>query len=334
MAGQAGWYRAPGEQGVLRYWDGTTWTHHRQPDPTATPAEPVAPAVLPEPDLSMEEYERQFTPATGIAVVEAPADPPALVMPQPHYRPQVPLYPDPQAVVPQPETELAGHAFVVRTFAPDAQAQPSAAEPQSFVAALLSDDEPDDTAVGQAPVVSAPVAAAHPVSAPELVAAAPARQRASVVGPIVGMGIGLVILLFGLGFWGVTSMASSVGAGEAKASGIVTSLGSTAGNTCTPVATFAVVGRSFTTKGVSSSPCAVSLGQSVDVDYVVADPASGAHLETGSSLIQFVWLVPIVGGLVFLGALVSFIARAGSVRAGLASIRRDRRAANAPLVAA
>lgn len=45
MAGQAGWYHAPGESGVLRYWNGSTWTDHRQPVPVAV--SPVPPPAAP-----------------------------------------------------------------------------------------------------------------------------------------------------------------------------------------------------------------------------------------------------------------------------------------------
>ena len=92
MAGQAGWYPAPGEAGLVRYWSGTEWTEHRQPMPETAPSavekvtpavdavvaapqvvpltsepEPVAEAPAVEPtrelsatELAMIEFERQF----------------------------------------------------------------------------------------------------------------------------------------------------------------------------------------------------------------------------------------------------------------------------------
>ena len=45
MATQAGWYNAPGEPGLLRYWSGEAWTEHRQPVPASVPVV-EAPALV------------------------------------------------------------------------------------------------------------------------------------------------------------------------------------------------------------------------------------------------------------------------------------------------
>jgi hypothetical protein len=64
VAGQAGWYHAPGEEGLLRYWNGAVWTEHRQPVPVPEPMSEPDPAPAPaqpaEPDWSMDQFERQF----------------------------------------------------------------------------------------------------------------------------------------------------------------------------------------------------------------------------------------------------------------------------------
>nr|WP_090276719.1 DUF2510 domain-containing protein [Mycolicibacterium komanii]CRL70188.1 Mpr protein [Mycolicibacterium komanii] len=36
----AGWYPDPNDSGGQRYWDGSTWTEHRSPDPASQPAAP------------------------------------------------------------------------------------------------------------------------------------------------------------------------------------------------------------------------------------------------------------------------------------------------------
>jgi hypothetical protein len=39
----AGWYPDPAEPSVIRWWDGSAWTHHLQPAPQASPDLPAAP---------------------------------------------------------------------------------------------------------------------------------------------------------------------------------------------------------------------------------------------------------------------------------------------------
>ena len=89
MAGQAGWYNAPGEAGLLRYWNGSAWTEHRQPVPDAVPdaveSAPVAEAVV------ESSVEPAFEPAA------------AVVEPEPEPDPE----PDPE---PEPEPEPAAEA--------------------------------------------------------------------------------------------------------------------------------------------------------------------------------------------------------------------------------
>ena len=89
MAGQAGWYPAPGEEGLLRYWDGATWTNHRQPRPDQVPAAP-AEAVTPiEPELAddapLDDASIEPTPAdpepVAVAISASTADAPVLTDP-------------------------------------------------------------------------------------------------------------------------------------------------------------------------------------------------------------------------------------------------------------
>jgi hypothetical protein len=121
------------------------------------------------------------------------------------------------------------------------------------------------------------------------------------------------------------SLANTVSAGDVKTNAIVTSLGATTSTSCKPVARFAVAGRSYTANSSAAiSPCPIGLGESVDVIYSAANPASAARIEVGSSASQYLWLIPILGGLVFVVGLVTFIIRAGSIVGGIALLREGR----------
>jgi hypothetical protein len=92
------------------------------------------------------------------------------------------------------------------------------------------------------------------------------------------------------------------------------------------VARFAVDGTSYTARSRAGiSPCPVGLGQNVDIVYSAKDPASTARVQIGTSLAQFAWLIPVLGGLLFLASLFTFVVRAGSVAAGIALVRDGRR---------
>lgn len=77
MTGQAGWYHDPTESGQLRYYDGTSWTEHVQPDPTSSQTDDhiVAPAgaAVPQPVPVAARPAAPRTPPTvpvvpGVAV--------------------------------------------------------------------------------------------------------------------------------------------------------------------------------------------------------------------------------------------------------------------------
>jgi hypothetical protein len=162
-----------------------------------------------------------------------------------------------------------------------------------------------------------PLAIAAPV-APALVA--PDRQR--VASAARGMGIALLAILIGIGAMVFFSTQSLAGPGELKTTGIVTSLGPTAGNSCTPIARFAAGGQSLTANASAAlTPCPVGLGQDVDVIYSASDPASSARIQLGSSITQYLWVVPVLGLLFFIGSLITFVVRAGSIAAGIRLLR-------------
>jgi hypothetical protein len=370
MAGQAGWYRAPGEEGILRYWNGTSWTDHRQPAPVALVAPEAQPVVAePEPESDpMAEYERQFEkPSFDDADFERPSfefdhrpfdsapTPPSttveVVQPQPQYRPQAALSAAPIVAAPTPE--FAGQpTSAPRQFTP--KSAPASLGPIALgpaVATPSTVDPPQSefervfnemTAVAEASKRralehdTAAIAVAAP-AVPGQVVARPigiAPNRKSVLAAVKGMAAAVIIILLGIAAMMFFSLQSTVGAGEAKTNAIVVSLGSTSGNGCTPIARFAVAGKSYTANSSSSiSPCPIGLGESVNVVYSASDPASAARIEVGSSLAQYLWPIPIVGGLVFVGALITFIVRAGSIIAGVTILREGRASSKEPAVA-
>jgi hypothetical protein len=369
MAGQAGWYRAPGEAGMLRYWNGTMWTDHRQPDPAAAPQGP--PRLLVEDPDPMAEYERQFQSPSAF---DPPSfDPPSFDLDQRHLEGSTPIAdaimqaptpaPQPQyrrqaALAPAPAPEFAGApASVPRSFAP----RPAPTEPTSLgpialgpaaavPIALPAAVEPTPTIVEpqsefeqvfseSQTIAEAPKAAAHrePLAveahAPSAVGVAP--NRTAVLAAVRGMGIALLVILIGIGAMAFFNAQSLAGAGEIKTTGIVTSLGSTTGNSCTPIARFAVKGRSLTANSNTAiTPCPVGLGQDVDVIYAAADPASAARIQLGTSLTQYLWLIPLLGGLFFLASLTTFVVRAGSIVAGIRLIRDGGKRSKEPVSAA
>ena len=344
MAGQAGWYHAPGEAGLLRYWNGTVWTTHRQPMPDTaagasvavasvaapTDATALVQAVPDEATDPMAEYERQFASA-GESAAES-----------------VEL--ETTRVTAEPLLVAAGHSthsaaplralpthpgFVERDFSPAAGQLADPSGPLVPTPDRLALEAPA-VVVAPTPVLAelaerdavAPVADAIDRSAEARTVDAVESNRRGLVGALIAMSAGVLILLVGLAVVALLAVGGSVGAGEAQGTGIVTSLGSTTGNSCTPVARFAVAGKSYRAGStVAISPCPVGLGQSVDVIYSAVHPASHARVEMSGPATAFLWLIPVLGGLLFLGGLFIFIVRAGSIAAGIGLIRDGRRTA-------
>jgi hypothetical protein len=282
MAGQAGWYRAPGEDGMLRYWNGTSWTDHRQPVPDADP---------------MAEYERQFEPSMD---TRSMIDQLSFVLEQR----QLDL--SPVSAAPQ---------YDVGT--------PFASMPQGQLAPTVLASAP--TELAPRPIVSTPDLAVPAVP----VASDSTRKRVLV--PVRGMWIGLAIVVIGLVAMGLVSANIFMGAGEAKASGIVTSLGSTADNACAPIARFAVVGKSYTAGAAAVSPCPVGLGQTVDIFYSTADPAADAHIAIGTGITQYLWAIPLLGVILLAVSIGLFAVRAGSIAGGIALIRDGNKRSKTPV---
>ena len=67
----SGWYVDPGDESVLRYWDGARWTEHTMPQPAPTPG--PAPTAAAEPARGAWAAPEALTTATAVAVLEPPA---------------------------------------------------------------------------------------------------------------------------------------------------------------------------------------------------------------------------------------------------------------------
>jgi hypothetical protein len=350
MAGQAGWYRAPGEDGMLRYWNGAIWTDHRQQAPagTSTSAKastPVVPRDVVPPDTVtpdeglhdldlLAEYERQF--AAQPEAVLAPERQPQLAgrsafigsdltsAALPLAAPRGPIIPTPR------RPQLAAPVAVVSAPTAPTPVSPSGATTSAPSEAAPSEqvtEAPDATLERQVAVESDTTATAETETEADTATAAEGSvgtdsHRTGVLRALIGLGAGILIVLLGLGLLAATSSMTAMASGDARGNGIVTSLGSTAHGSCTPIARFAVAGTSYTANSKTAiSPCPVGLGQTVDVIYSVANPESAARVQMGSSFAQFAWLVPVLGGLLFLGSLFVFIVQAGSITGGIALIR-------------
>jgi hypothetical protein len=267
----------------------------------------------------MAEYERQFETTTPTAPTMGP-----------QYRPVAAV-----ALAPMPAAtpQLAGLPFgAPRSFAsqPSVPAAnslgPIALGPAAPHAPVAPESEFEQVFSESRAIAAAPKAPSHretvAVGAPAAPATGVAPDRRLVVSAVRAMGIAILVILLGVAAMVFFSAQNLAGAGEVKTIGIVTSFGSSVGNSCTPIARFAVKGRSFTaSSNTAISPCPVGLGQDVDVIYAAADPASAAHIQLGSSFVQFLWLIPVAGVLFFLASLTAFIVRAGSIVAGIALIR-------------
>jgi hypothetical protein len=288
---QAGWYSAPGEPGMLRYFNGERWTDHRQPAPEAESAplavSPTVPteartpvASLPElrpssPSvmtfaISMDEYEKQFEqleraqfslePATSFAPLGAEAEPEA---------PQEPTF----------DAEWLTTA-------------PSSTELELFIGGLHDEQPRVEAADNQARSVP---------------------RRRGFRGVVTGMILSVVFIALGIGLILFTSQQVIVGVGEAPATGVVTDLGvigGSSGSTCAPVATFAAGGSFVTRAAAAVSPCPLSLGQSVNVVYSKADPGTTGRIQIPDSVLIWLWAIPIVGILTFGMFLIMTLVRA------------------------
>jgi hypothetical protein len=273
----------------------------------------------------------------------AESNPPATsgtddVMSPPQYRPQAALTSAPVAPIPEPE--FAGKTSVApRSLGPIALgpatpvATPTVDQPESEFDRVF-DELGALAAPTQSEAVSEPRAEAGPAAPAVPGAIGIAPNRRAVVGAFRIMVAAIILILVGIGATVISPLLTSPGAGEVRTNAIVTSLGSTTSNSCTPIARFAVAGKSYTANSSAAiSPCPIGLGESVDVVYSAANPASAARIEVGSSATQYLWLISIVGGLLFVAGFITFIIRAGSFVRGITLLRERRKGEEGPVAA-
>jgi hypothetical protein len=289
---------------MIRYFNGEHWTDHRQqaPEPEPSPFAALAPAAearaafadLPElrqsssslvtSAISMDEYEKQFEqleraqfslePATSFAPLGASFEP----------------EPEPE-LEPGPGPELVHEPMANAEWLPTTS---SSTELELFITGMHDEqsgqiETADNSAVGIQ------------------------GRRPGFRGVVAGMILSLVFIALGVGLIVYTGQQVSIGVGEAATTGVVTDLGvigSATGSTCSPLATFAAGGSFVTQASPAVSPCPLSLGQSVNVVYSMADPGTTGHIQIPDSVLIWLWAIPIVGILAFGMFLIMTLVRA------------------------
>ena len=342
MAGQAGWYHAPGEEGLLRYWNGRAWTEHRQPAPAAVsvtgPEAEAAPEPTPfdeigndfsvgsvqpstAPDWSMDQFERQFESQFTDAPLASPEPP--LVVPG-DQAPQLDAQQDP--FVDFASVLSASDATTDDQQASDAQVSRFAPQPVS--AALRFAPPPVLPERPLAPSVPSAADLAAMLDVPAAAATeqkvAQSRQRRVLVGAVRGMLAGLAIILIGAALVFFLGQQSAAAVGQTQTLGIITALGSTGGS-CSPTARFAAGSDSYTAgTGAAVSPCQFQLGQSVSVVYSPANPKASGRIVVPDLLQVYSWAAPVLGIVVLVLSVLVFVFGAGSLAAGIAIMRDGR----------
>jgi hypothetical protein len=136
------------------------------------------------------------------------------------------------------------------------------------------------------------------------------QPRSTVLkGAVKGMVAGLVILVLGVALVLFFSAQHAVGPGDAKTHGTVTDHQGF-GSNCKPVVQFKAGGTTYTAVDSVGGSCASDfVGENVDVIYSVANPSSTGRFDLGNPVESFDLLVPLLGVVVFIGALLTFVRR-------------------------
>lgn len=339
---------------MVRYWNGTAWTEHRQPMPTSVPTgpasvtvdpapvpvvpavaqevvQPVAAATVSEPtfseqlvseptselsatELAMIEFERQFEKqaAEEFAHANAQASP---ALSDTASTPKAPAvetpFSAPSRFAPVPVESVADMWSMVsdQDAAPQRETAPASLA-SSFPPAAVPASSPA-SAIATAPppqlLDPAPDSAGDPALSRSI---APRKKRTS--GGARGMIIGAIVIVLGLGIFGYLTYQAMPEPGEGIADAVVTDLGasssSNGGQTCAPVARFAVAGKSYTAStSTAVTSCPVSLGQSVKVIYDVKAPSTSGRIQVAGPFANLVGLIPLTGLIVFIASLIVFM---------------------------
>jgi hypothetical protein len=214
----AGWYNAPGEAGMLRYWSGEAWTDHRQPVPSSAPPVVTAPAPAPAPTIPMDHFEQQFQ-----------TQEPALVpSPTPQFRP------DPY-----------GHDVQ----AAPAQWQPAQGQSSGFHEGVHFGMNVNGIPIGPGALSELPnfseMRSTFATAAREAQTNYGAQPRSTALkGAVKGMVVGIVMILLGAALILFFSQQENVGPGEVKVQGTV--VGHTGiGSECQPEVEFQAEGKTI-----------------------------------------------------------------------------------------
>jgi hypothetical protein len=157
------------------------------------------------------------------------------------------------------------------------------------------------------------------------------KKRSGVFGSLIGLVVGLVFL-FGSGFFGnlfginkltATTTATVVSVSQPTATS-TDSNGSTSGGSCTPQAKYTVNGKEYmqTSSSGSSSACSLTPGQTININYDPASPGAWAYdLNTVKTVLK---IFPIVGAIVAVTSLVTFVIRLLSIIFGWKLLKSGR----------
>jgi len=150
---------------------------------------------------------------------------------------------------------------------------------------------------------------------------APRRWRVH-GGIVFGLIVGFLMVVIGFALMNVGKVpASYTGAARASvtALNLSTSSPGTNGQTttsCDPTATFMVAGKAYTvTSTEGQTPCHVSVGSTVTVDYQPSNPAN-AMMKPSHLPFIIPWALVVLGFLAIIGSIIHFFTRAAEVAGG------------------
>ncbi len=157
------------------------------------------------------------------------------------------------------------------------------------------------------------------------------KKRSGIFGSLIGVVVGLVIV-FGTGFIGnlfginkltSTTTATVVGVSQPSTTSNVND-NSDSGGSCTLQAKYTVNGKEYTqtAQSGSSSACALTTGQTIEVNYDPNNPGAWAYdLNTVKTVLK---IFPIVGAIVAVTSLVTFVIRLLSIIFGWKLLKSGR----------
>lgn len=157
------------------------------------------------------------------------------------------------------------------------------------------------------------------------------KKRSGIFGSLIGVVIGLVFV-FGTGFignlFGINKLTATTTATVVRVSQPSTTNstnnGSNSGGSCTAQAKYTVDGKEYTqtSSSGSSSACSLTVGQTIQINYDPNSPGSWAYdLSTVKTVLK---VFPIVGAIVAVTSLVTFVIRLLSIIFGWKLLKSGR----------